>query len=92
MAIATAVAVGLSALGVGLRVAHASAELEGPAPALDVYVVQPGDTLWTIAGHLAPAVGTARAVAALSDSAGGASLVPGQRIIVPERLRRGRAS
>jgi Tfp pilus assembly protein FimV len=76
-----------AALGLGFGVGHAGAETEGPAPAAPVYVVQPGDTLWAIAGRLAPEVDAQRAVAALRKAAGGAALTPGQRIVVPSALR-----
>ena len=84
--VALVVVVALTAVGVGFGVGLASAELNGPPPAPAVYVVQPGDTLWTIAGHVAPQVATARAVAALAGAAGGAALTPGQRIVIPEQL------
>jgi nucleoid-associated protein YgaU len=65
------------------RVGHAGAELDGPPPAPAVYVVQPGDTLWTIAERVAPDVDRRDVVAQLSDAAGGTDLVPGQRIELP---------
>jgi nucleoid-associated protein YgaU len=47
-----------------------------------VYVVQPGDTLWTIARSLHPHGDIRPVVDALERRAGGADLVPGQRVRV----------
>lgn len=69
-----------------VRVGEADAGLDGPAPAAPVYVVKPGDTLWTIAQRLAPDSDPRELVGQLSDAAGGADLVPGQRIELPRRL------
>ncbi len=85
-AVACAAVVALSAIGIGFGVGHAAAEGDGVAPAPVVYVVQPGDTLWAIAGKVAPKVNTARAVDALRSAAGGSSLTPGQRINLPDSL------
>lgn len=78
----------LVAVALGFRVGHASA---APDPARvvapTVYVVQPGDTLWVIAAKLAPEMPSQRAVALLRSSAGTASLLPGQRIVLPAPLR-----
>lgn len=49
-----------------------------------VYVVQPGDTLWDIARALAPDRDPRAVVHELADTAGGAALVPGQRIVIDE--------
>jgi nucleoid-associated protein YgaU len=65
------------------RVGHADAELDGPPPAPEVYVVQPGDTLWSIADRVAPDVDRRDVVSQLTDAAGGSDLVPGQRIELP---------
>jgi Tfp pilus assembly protein FimV len=53
-----------------------------------VYVVRPGDTLWDLAVALAPDRDPRVVVAALERSAGGASLRPGQRIVLPASLQR----
>ena len=68
------------------RVGQADAELDGSAPAAPVYVVQPGDTLWSIAADLDPGNDPRELVGWLTDSAGGTDLVPGQRIELPRRL------
>ena len=50
----------------------------------EVHVVQPGDTMWSIAAERTPAGGDIRAVVdRLVDHNGGAALVVGQRISVP---------
>jgi hypothetical protein len=53
------------------------------------YVVQPGDTLWSIAGELAPNADRRAAVHALNEVSGGASLQPGQRLYLPGSLSNG---
>ncbi|MBA2282449.1 MAG: LysM peptidoglycan-binding domain-containing protein [Acidimicrobiia bacterium] len=54
-----------------------------PAPvAVVTHVVQPGDTLWSIANDLAPGRDLRPVVDALAAANGGAVLVPGQRIVV----------
>jgi LysM repeat protein len=84
--VACAAVVALTALGVGLGVGHAAAESDGVPEAPVVYVVQPGDTLWAIAGKLAPDANAARVVATLRSAAGGSSLTPGQHITLPDSL------
>ena len=68
------------------RVGQADAGLDGPGPSAPVYVVQPGDTLWSIAAQLDPGNDPRELVGRLTESAGGADLVPGQRIELPRRL------
>ena len=53
-----------------------------------VYVVRSGDTLWDIATALAPDRDPRAVVAALERAAGGASVYPGQRIVLPASLQR----
>jgi hypothetical protein len=65
------------------RVGQATADLDGPPPAPAVYVVQPGDTLWSIAERVAPDADRREVVSRLGDAAGGSDLVPGQRIELP---------
>lgn len=48
-----------------------------------VHVVQPGDTLWTIARRVQPEGDVRALVDRLEDAAGGASLQVGQRIVLP---------
>lgn len=49
-----------------------------------VYVVQPGDTLWSIARALHPTGDVRRVVQLLEDRTGGAALHVGDRIELPE--------
>jgi hypothetical protein len=84
---ALVVAVAGGALALGFGVGQAGAEIDGDPVPTPIYVVQPGDTLWAIAGKVAPEVATPKAVAELRRVAGGASLSPGQRIPVPASLR-----
>jgi hypothetical protein len=67
----------------GAQIGRAGAELDGPPPAPEVYVVQPGDTLWSIADQVAPGADRRDVVGRLTDAAGGSALVPGQRIELP---------
>ena len=49
-----------------------------------VYVVQPGDTLWSIAGSINPEGRDVRStVDRLAEAAGGPILQPGQRVVLP---------
>ncbi len=54
-----------------------------PADAPASYVVEPGDSLWSIAERLAPAEDPRPLVDALSDARGGAPLLPGETIFLP---------
>ncbi len=51
-----------------------------------VVVVQPGDTLWSIATWLDPGADPRRLVDELSDLTGSATLQPGQRLVIPANL------
>jgi hypothetical protein len=53
----------------------------GPAA---VHVVQPGDTLWSIAGQIAPDTDVRITVDRLVELNGGAAIVVGQRLVLPE--------
>jgi len=61
----------------------------GPARAGDavashsLYVVQPGDTLWTIAERLVPSGDPRPVVAQLASEIGGDTVVPGERLVLP---------
>ena len=56
-----------------------------PAPiSQQVHVVQPGDTLWSIAASVTPQGGDVRAVVdELAAQNGGAAVAVGQRIVLP---------
>jgi hypothetical protein len=48
-----------------------------------VYVVQPGDTLWTIAERLDPSGDPRATTDELATQVGGDAVVPGERIMLP---------
>ena len=91
-AIALVFGVLLVAAIVALAFVGGRATADGSAPGeirpAAVYVVRPGDTLWDIATTLAPDRDPRAVVAALERSAGGSSLQPGQRIVLPASLQR----
>jgi hypothetical protein len=59
------------------------ARVGDPVAAHALYIVQPGDTLWTIAQRLDPQ-GDPRAVEAeLAAEVGGDTIVPGERLVLP---------
>ena len=85
VAVALVVGVVLGLLSFG-REAGANRTAEAEAAAAVTVIVQPGDTLWDIARTLAPGDDPRPLADALSDLAGGTSLQPGQRIVVPGDL------
>jgi len=86
--VATLVLVGyLASVGVAALLARPAvgapatpAAASGAHPAGRVYVVQPGDTLWSIARSVHPHGDLRPVVDRLEARAGGATIVPGQRI------------
>ena len=68
------------------------ASADGSAPGeirpAKVYVVRSGDTLWDLAVALAPDRDPRVVVDALERAAGGATVHPGQRIVLPASLQR----
>ena len=60
----------------------------GPASGTErrpaIHVVQPGETLWSIAGALRPSGDVRSLVRALARLNGGASLQVGQRLVLPD--------
>lgn len=90
-----AAVVGLLSVAGVVQVAHLGAALLGGGPltapeestsrpaAAHVYVVQPGDTLWSIAARTEPGADPRVLVQRLTDETGGAALRPGQAIVVP---------
>jgi Tfp pilus assembly protein FimV len=74
-------------LGLGIAAAHAGTALGGTSlatpergPRVITHVVAPGETLWQIAGELAPGANRRAVVDALVEARGGATLVPGETI------------
>lgn len=82
-----AVVVGL-ALGLVLFVRHADATPtpEGRLAESTTIVVQPGDSLWSLAATLAPDGDLRALVSELETIAGGSVLQPGQRLVIPGHL------
>jgi Tfp pilus assembly protein FimV len=77
---------GLAALVVGRAgtvLGGGPASVPGHRLGSDTYVVQPGDTLWRVAGSLAGGGNVALLVQQLSDLNGGAELRVGQRLVLP---------
>ncbi len=69
--------------------AHATADdepFEGALRPPAVYVVKPGDSLWSIVQRLAPERDPRPLVASLKRAAGGADLKVGQRVALPPAL------
>jgi hypothetical protein len=87
LAVVTLVVLGyLAVLGLGVALAGPTGGAAGTASSSAhgsrSYVVQPGDTLWSIARSLHPSGDLRPVVDALESRAGGAALVPGQRLQV----------
>ena len=70
----------LGALGGGPLAAPETPAGRGGAVA--VYLVQPGDTYWTIARHLQPNGDVRALVDHLSSEHGGAPLQPGEQLVL----------
>jgi hypothetical protein len=88
VALALAAGTLLAAVAVG-RMLWSAAVGTSPTEAIeaapisgDVYIVQPGDTLWTIAERIAPGEDPRPVVDALRERNGDAELVPGERLVV----------
>ncbi len=82
---------GASALLTGVVLGAGQAAQAGPAasavtgPATALVVVQPGETLWSIAQHLAPQADPRATVQRIRElnGLGSAVVVPGQPLVVP---------
>lgn len=83
LAIVAGIALGVTSFG---RQAGANRTAEADAADAVIVVVEPGDTLWDIARSLSPDDDPRPLADALSDLAGGTTLQPGQRIVVPGSL------
>ena len=82
-----AVVVGLAALAMagkaGAALGGSPLAVPERRPAATPYVVQPGDSLWSIAARLEPGRDPRPLVDALDDAGDGAPLVPGEVITRP---------
>lgn len=78
-----AVRLALAGPGGGALTTSGSSGAATAAAAGKVYVVQPGDSLWSIVRAMAPAGDPRPVVDRLARQLGGRPLVPGQRIVVP---------
>ncbi|MEQ8840364.1 MAG: LysM peptidoglycan-binding domain-containing protein [Acidimicrobiales bacterium] len=83
VALVVGLLLGLASFG---RQADATRTAEVQAAEAVLVVVQPGDTLWTIADSLAGGTDLRPLVAELSEIAGGASIQPGQLLQIPGDL------
>ena len=71
---------GAGSLAGAEQASPAPAQAPVPAAAAALHVVQPGDTLWSLARRAQPEGDVRPLVARLRAAAGGGDLVPGQRI------------
>ena len=83
VAVVLGLILGLASFG---RQADATPTAEAVAAEAVLVVVQPGDTLWTIAQALEPNTDPRELVSELSKIAGGGSLMPGQLLTIPGNL------
>ena len=83
LAVVLSIVVGLWSYGNSSRSSGTTAARSADAV---VVVVQPGDTLWSIATWLDPGADTRRLVDQLSGLAGSTVLRPGQRLVIPADL------
>jgi hypothetical protein len=80
--------IGFAALSIGRLATSASpATPTPPAPVTKVWVVAPGETLWSIATRVNPSADPRTTVQRIVDlnSLGGAGVFAGERLIVPAR-------
>jgi LysM domain len=54
-----------------------------PVSAHSIYIVQPGDTLWTIAERLDPGGDPRPLEVRMAAEVGGDTIVPGERLVLP---------
>jgi hypothetical protein len=85
VALALAVTLADAAFGALSATPEGSARSAGadPAATAEVHVVQPGDTLWSIAAAVAPDADPRAVVDQLVDLNGSATISVGQRVVLP---------
>jgi nucleoid-associated protein YgaU len=81
----TLVVASLAASGLGFLAGHAAAGSDAARVPAHVYVVRPGDTLWTIAGRVDPGADPRAVVDALvaGNHLRDAAIAPGQVLRLP---------
>lgn len=78
----------IAVIGFGSDAAATSVDTE-PVDAIEVYIVQPGDTLWEIASEMAqPGEDVRQLVDELQVIAGGSQLDVGQRLVIDHKMLR----
>ena len=83
LAIVLGIVLGLVSFG---RQADATPSARAQAAEAVLIIVQPGDTLWTIADSLVDGADLRPVVAELAEIAGGSSIQPGQLLRIPGDL------
>jgi hypothetical protein len=83
LAVVLGMVLGLASFG---RQADATPTARAQAAEAVLVVVQPGDTLWTIADSLVEGADLRPVVAELAEIAGGSSIQPGQLLRIPGDL------
>lgn len=80
-----ALAVGLAVFAIAAPAAARAVGEPDAAPAAVTYVVEPGDTLWSIASAASPGADPRAVIDAIVKANGllGASIQPGQALVVP---------
>ena len=87
--VVTMVIIAIAVIGFGSDVAASSGEDAAGSDAIELYIVQPGDTLWDIAASIAlPGEDVRDLVDELELVSGGSDLDVGQRLVIDHTMIR----